>query len=322
MSLSQKLKSILFISLIFYSLTFAQIAFFKFTDKSSYKGTWNLSQEVSDFISDYFRAKYNLNILSSRTTENLINENQELSSTDILLSKNIEFTINGIIHTFSINRLMAGEPKVAQYETYSNEIEIEFIITELKTNKILFDEKIEQKSTDLGVGVTIFGRETDTKKEFNQLDQIKFGSDEFLKTLVGRNLIKLCEKFSTRVEPLLNLSEYKEISKSDTSVYKSKFKRKIISGEILFVDEETKEVFINLGKRENLEVGSILPVYAPRDTLIDDKTGEVLGVTDKKIGEIEIIEVRGDRFSLGIIKDQKEKIRKGYKVRRIELLPE
>lgn len=322
MSLSQKLKNILFISLISYSITFAQIAFFKFTDKSSYKGSWNLSQDVSDFIADYFREKYNVNVLSPRTVENLTNENPQFSNTEILLSKNVEFTINGIIHTFSINRLMAGEPKIAQYETYSNEIEIEFIITELRTNKILFDEKIEQKSSDLGVGVTIFGRETNTKKEFNQLDQIKFGSDEFLNTLIGKNLIKLCEKFSTKVEPLLNLSEYKEFSTSDTSKSKSKFKRKIISGEILFVDEDTKEVFINLGKRENLEAGFILPIYAPGDTLTDDKTGEVLGITDKKIGEIEIIEVRGDRFSLGIIKNQKEKIKKGYKVRRIELSPE
>lgn len=320
MNLRHKLRNILFINLVLYAVTFGQIAFLNFTDNSTYKGNWNLSQDVPDFIADYLRAKYNVNVLSPQTTYNLLNEYPELSNAEILLSKKIEYAINGNIRIFSINRLIAGEPKVAQYETYSNEIEIEFIITELKTNKILFEEKINQKSSDLGVGVTIFGRETDTKKEFTQLDQIKFGSDEFLKTLVGKNLIKLCEKFTSKIEPVLKLSDYKDISKPDTS--KSKFKRKILSGEILFVDEETKEVFINLGKRENLEVGSILPVFAPGDTLIDEKTGEILGVTDKKIGEIEIIEVRGDRFSLGIIKEQKEKILKGYKVRRVELSPE
>ncbi len=322
MNLNQKLRNILFINLVLYVATYGQIAFFNFTDNSTYKGSWNLSQDVPDFIADYLRAKYNVNILSPLTTYNLLNENPELSNIEILLSKNIEYAINGYIHTFSINRLIAGEPKIAQYETYSNEIEIEFIITELKTNKILFEEKINQKSSDLGVGVTIFGRETDTKKEFSQLDQIKFGSDEFLKTLVGKNLIKLCERFSSKIEPILKLSDTNELTRPDTSKLKSRFKRKILSGEILFVDEETKEVFINIGKRENLEIGSILPVFAPGDTLIDEKTGEILGVTDKKIGEIEIIEVRGDRFSLGIIKNQKEKILKGYKVRLVELLPE
>jgi hypothetical protein len=322
MNLGRRLRNIFFISLIFHSITFGQIAFLKFNDKSTYNGSWNLSQDLPDFIADYFREKYKLNVLSPLTTENLLKENSNLSQFEVLISKNIDYSVMGIIHTFSINRLVAGEPKVAQYETYSNEIEIEFIVTELKTNKILFDEKISQKSSDLGVGVTIFGRESDAKKEFSQLDQIKFGSDEFLKTLVGKNLIKLCEKFSTKIEPLINLTEYKSTSEKDTTTIKTKFKRKVISGEILFVDEETKEVFINLGKRDNLEVGTILPVFAPGDTITDKNSGEILGVTDKKVGEIEIIEVRGDRFSLGIIKDQKEKILKGYKVRRIELLPE
>ena len=323
MILSLRLRNIFFISLILNSLTFGQIAFFKFSDKSTYKGSWNLSQEIPDFIADYFREKYKVNVLSPLITENLIKENPNQSQSEILISKNIEYIITGVIHTFSINRLIAGEPKVAQYETYSNEIEIEFTVTNLKTNKILFDEKIEQKSSDLGVEVTIFGRETDAKKEFSQLNQIKFGSDEFLKTLVGKNLIKLCEKFSLKIESFLNLTDYKTTSyDKDTTTSKSKFKRKIIHGEILFVDEETQEVFINLGKRENLEIGVILPVYAPGDTLFDEETGNILGITDKKVGEIEIIEVRSERFSLGIIKEQREKILKGYKIRRIEISPE
>lgn len=217
---------------------------------------------------------------------------------------------------------MAGEPKVAQYETYSNIIEIEFEVTDLKNNKIIFLEKVENKSSDLSVGVTIFGRETDTKKEFEQLDRIKFGSDDFLKTLVGKNLLKLCDKFSTKIERIIPLQPQKMDVDTLQNFSKTKFKRQIITGEILFVDHDTKEVFINIGKRENLQVGTILPVYTEGDTIYDDSTGEILGVTDKKIGEIEIIEIRGERFSLGIIKDEKEKISKGNKVRRIELLPD
>jgi hypothetical protein len=322
MSLKQKLGNILFISLIFHSLTFGQIAFLNFTDKSTYEGNWNLSRDIPDFIADYLREKYGINVFSPLITQNILNENPELSQSEILLSKNVSYIVTGVIQTFSINRLIAGEPKVAQYETYSNEIVIDFTITDIKSNKIVFSEKIEQKSSDLGVGVTIFGRETDTKKEFSQLNQIEFGSNEFLRTLVGKNLIKLCDKFSSKIEPILNLTTYTVSTTKDSISLKSKFKRKVIIGEILFVDEETKEVFINLGRKDNLETGSILPVFAPGDTLKDESTGEVLGITDKKIGEIEIIEIRGDRFSLAIIKEQKEPIKKGYKLRRIELSPE
>lgn len=322
MNLKQKLLNILFISLLSVTSTNAQIAFLSFRDNSTYRGTWNLSYDLPDFIADYFREKYKVIVLSPSLTENLFEQNKNAHINEILISMNIDYLIKGTITEFSINRLIAGEPKVAQYETYSNNIEIEFEVTNLKENKIIFFDKIEQKSSDLGVGVTIFGRETDTKKEFSQLDKIKFGSDEFLKTLVGRNLIKLCDKFSSKLESKISLQSSIQLKDTLQSNIKSKLKRKVLYGEILFVDDDTKEVFVNLGKKENLQVGMILPVYAEGDSIYDKSTGEFIGMTDKKIGEIEIIEVRGERFSLGIIRDEKQKISKGHKIRIIEISSE
>ncbi len=176
MSLKQKLLNIFFISILMPASLFAQIAFESFKDNSTYKGSWNLSYDLPDFIADYFRDKYRIVVLSPNLVKNLFEQNQNLSINEVLLSKNIEYLIKGTITEFSINRLIAGEPKVAQYETYSNNIEIEFEVINLKENKISYSEMIGQKSSDLGVGVTIFGRETDAKKEFSQLDKIKFGS--------------------------------------------------------------------------------------------------------------------------------------------------
>ncbi len=317
-----KLLSIFFISFLITNTLQSQVAFFKFKDKSSYKGNWNLSYDIPDFLSRYFREKFQLNIISPQSIESLLKESGSQTLYELLISKNYEYLINGTITEFSINRLIAGEPKVAQYETYSNNIEIEFEIIELKSNRIIFLEKIDQKSSDLGIGITIFGKETETKKEFNSLNQIKFGSDEFLRTLVGKNLLQLCEKFSSRFEKIINLNKIEIIKDTSPSKTKSNLKRKIITGEILFIDDDTKEVFINLGKKDNLQVGMILPIYAEGDTIIDKSTGELIGITDKKIGEIEIIEVRGDRFSLGLIKEEKEKITKGNKIRKIEVSPE
>lgn len=322
MTLRRKLLNIFFISILIPVSLFGQIAFLSFKDKSSYKGSWNLSYDIPDFISDYLREKYRINVLSPYSTENLIKEENQLGMSEILLSKNYEYLISGTITDFSINRMMAGEPKVAQYETYSNKIEIEIEITNLKLNRIILSERFEQKSSELGVGVTIFGRETETKKEFEILDRMKFGSEDFLRTLIGKNLIKFCEKFSSKLETVINLQPNDLTEKTQPTDSKSKLKRKILSGEILFVDEETKEVFINLGKKDNLYAGMLLPVYAALDTIYDNSTGELIGITDKKIGDIEIIEVRGERFSLGIIKEEKEKISKGNKIRKIEISPE
>lgn len=319
MNLSQKLLSIFFINLIFFHQSNAQIGIVQFTDNSTYKGSWNLKIDIPNFIAEYLRTKYDLVIYSPKIIENDITNlsNQHLSIEEFLLTKNINFLIKGTIKTFSINRLIAGEPKLAQYETYSNTIEIEIEIIDLRNRKIIFDEIIEQKSSDLGVGVTIFGRESEAKQEFQKLNLLKFGSDEFLKTLVGKNLLKFCESLSLKLEKPLNLNQ--KISDSEPGKNKNEvnFSKKIIQGEILFVDHETKEVFVNLGRKNNVDIGTILYVFAIGDTIKDSTTGEILGVTDKKIGEIEIVDVRGDHFSMGIIKKEDFKIQKGNKIRRV-----
>lgn len=324
MSLKRKLLSIYFINLILLNHLFGQIGIVKFHDNSTYKGSWNLTIDIPNFIAEYFRTKFNLIVYSPKTIENEFNqiENQNLSLDELLLSKNIFYLMKGTIRTFSINRLVAGEPKLAQYETYANSIEIEIEITDLRNKKIIFYEIIEQKSSDLGVGVTIFGRESNAKQEFQKLDLIKFGSDEFLKTLVGKNLIKFCENLSMKLENPLNLNEKIIESKTDKTEKSLSLNRKIIQGEILFVDRETKEVFVNLGRKDNVDVGTILYVYSAGDTIKDQSTGEILGITDKKIGEIEIVEVRGDRFSLGLIKKEESKIQKGNKIRRVIISPD
>jgi len=322
MNLKRKLLNIFFINLILPISLFSQFAFFSFEDNSNYKGSWNLSYDIPDFISDFIREKYSLRVLSPIVVENLFKESAHQNLYELLLSQDIQFLVRGTIKDFSINRLIAGEPKIAQYETYSNNISVQFEIMDLKSNKVILSETIEQKSSDLGVEVTIYGQETEVKKEFSNLDRIKFGSDEFLRTLVGKNLIKFCEKFTSKLETVPEIALRNKTFDSKSDKTKSKFKTKVIEGEILFIDEETKEVFINLGRRENLQTGMVLSVYAPKDTLIDEKTGEFLGIAEKKIGEIEIIEVRGDRFSLGLIKEEKERIVKGNKVKKVEISPE
>lgn len=319
MNLSRKLLSTFFISLIFFHQSNAQIGIVQFTDNSSYKGAWNLKIDIPNFIAEFLRTKYDLIIYSPKIIENDIANpsNQHLSLENFLSAKNINFLMKGIIKTFSINRLIAGEPKLAQYETYSNTIELEIEIIDLRNRKIIFNEIIEQKSSDLGVGVTIFGRESDAKQEFQKLDLLKFGSDEFLKTLVGKNLLKFCESLSLKLEKQLNLNQKIFDSEPSKKTNDVSFNKKIIQGEILLVDDETKEVFVNLGRKDNVDIGTILYVYSIGDTVKDSVTGEIIGVTDKKIGEIEIVDVRGDRFSMGIIKKEDFKVQKGNKIRRV-----
>lgn len=322
MRLRLKLLNIFFINLVLINIVFAQIGIFPFKDESSYKGTWKLSYDVPNLIAEYLRTKYDILVLSPYLIEKEFYHNSDkyVNLNDFLSQKNINYLIEGKIKSFNISRLIAGEPLIAQYETYTNSVEIEIQFTDLLTNKIVFIERIEQKSSDLGVGVTLFGRESEARREFYSLDKIKFGSNDFFKTLVGKNLLKFCDKLSEKIEKSTPLLIQKKEFKIDSSASEIKLKKTLIKGEILFVDESTREVFINLGKKDNISVGSILPVYSVVDSVFDPKTNEFLGLVEKKIGEIEILEIRGERFSLGIIKNETERIVKGNQVREVRIL--
>lgn len=324
----KKLLTILFINflltIVHPVLIYSQIAFRKFENRSNYEGVWKLESDIPNFIASYLREKFEIYVLSPNSLENEL-MNADLSNQtayEFIQTLGCNFLITGKIQKFSISRFTAGEPKLAGYEAYSNEISIELTIIDLKEDKIVFADNFLHEISDLGAGITIFGRESEGKKEFYKLDQIKFGSSEFMNTIVGKNLIKLCEDFSEKTNTLfLQIKSKKSTAPTIKEENSISFSKRILRGEILIVDRDTKEVFINLGSHENITPGTILTVYAKGDTLLDSTTNQILGIADKRIGEIEIVEVRGERFSLGLIKSEIEPIFKGAEVRKILILP-
>jgi len=66
-------------------------------------------------------------------------------------------------------------------------------------------------------------------------------------------------------------------------------------GKIASVSGDT--VFINLGSSHNLKVGETFGVYKVIKEIKDPDTGEVLGKEEKKVGEIKITQVKGEKLS-------------------------
>lgn len=329
LSSKKKLQNIFCISfsllVLFSSSAFPQIAFTKFENNSSYEGNWELEYDVPNFIASYVRESFELSVLSPKNLEYEIT-NSKADSVPIfefINQSGFQYLVTGIISKFSISRFTAGEPKLAGYETYSNDVTFSLNILDLSSNKIIFSEIFSKEMSDLGVGVTIFGRESESKKEFYKLNEIRFGSSEFVQTLIGKNMLFLSEAFTEKAKPIFSDLVKSKISilKNHIEVQPSPLTRKIVKGEILLIDLENKEVFINLGSSDNLSVGSVLSVYAVGDSLFDPQTNIFLGIADRKVGEIEIVEVRGERFSLGIIRSGSEEVKKGFQVRKIAVLP-
>ncbi len=329
MNSRQKLQNIFCISLLFFGLftitSYSQVAFTKFENTSSYEGIWELEYDFPNFVSGYLRERFEIKVLSPKLFEDeLANSNfRNLSFHEMLTELGFKYLISGKVTKFSISRFTAGEPKLGGYETYSNDIAFSISILDLNSQQIIYSDAFSNELSDLGVGITIFGRESDSKREFYSLDKMKFGSAEFVNTLIGKNMLSLCEIFSEKVKTYF--SEFKTSDMSSTlnnsNSDASPFTKKIIRGEILLIDYETKEVFINLGSSDNLTSGAVLSIYAAGDSLFDPATKQFLGVSDKKVGEVEIVEVRGERFALGVIRSEEKKINKGFEVRKIAILP-
>lgn len=68
-----------------------------------------------------------------------------------------------------------------------------------------------------------------------------------------------------------------------------------VAGKVASVSGST--VYINLGSAHNIKPGQTLGIYKIAKEIKDPDTGEVLGREEKKVGEIKIIQVKGEKLS-------------------------
>jgi len=146
--------------------------------------------------------------------------------------------------------------------------------------------------TDLGVETRI-GRKPVKKLEKEppivepyRLDMIKFASPEYHKTLFGQATDAALEEVVLRLRELIGPPLPAETPGS-----------KAIRGKVIHVSPDGT-VFINLGSDAGVWVGMRLEVVKPVK-LTDPDTGEVLGETFERAGEVQIIEVLSPRLSKG-----------------------
>ena len=332
-SLRKFLRSITFISLIITETGYSQFLFTPFENESSYKGTWNLSQEIPNYIAAYLREFYKVNVLSSTAFLSLVEKNNinETEAHDFqtitLIANEIDFGyfVTGKVNDFDIARFSAGESNIAGYEAYSCEISISLQIFDLSMNTIAFAGNVESSVSNKGLGLNLFGGSSDEKKQYLALNKIRFGSEEFNKTIVGETMLILCEELaldikSSNKEILFPKRESKkQIELEDKTLDEFQLKIEIKIGQLLTYDESSGEAFINLGFSSNINVGDELSIYAQADSLFDPISQEFLGLSDKSISTLEIVEIRDEKLSLAVVKNNREQVRKGMEVQKLVL---
>ena len=330
-SLEKFLRSIIFISLLLTSSIHSQFLFIPFENESSFKGTWNLPQEVPNYIAAYLREFHKVNVLSSTAFLSLA-EKKNIDESNVLDFQtfftvasdiNFKYIFTGKIVDFGVSRFSAGETNIAGFEAYSCGIEVSLQIYDILNNTTVYAGNIESSLNNRGFGLNLFGVPSDEKKQYLALNQIQFGSEEFNKTIVGETMFLFCQDLAADIKSsnknLLNPRKEVEtkVAVVDSALNQISLNFEIVKGQILTYDEQSSLAFLNIGSSSKIQIGDELSVFAAADSLFDPATKEFIGLSDKNISEVQIVEIRGEKLSLAVVRYNREQVKKGMEVRRL-----
>ena len=294
------------------------ILFPPFMDESGFTGRWKLSDDLPRYLSSFIMEKFRAVVIPPASVQ-LFGETIGVVGNGLLSVGMLDRTashfkaryiITATITEFSVGRFIVAEQKLAGYEAFSADVKFTFKVYDARKLRVDMDKALitEEEAVgavrDRGLGITLFGKQTERTNQYFSLDELLFGGEKFNKTVIGEAMAKAAGEFATKLGqaiPELQLREITEQANAAKPVQDTMFTlhRKILNGEILVVD--SLEVFINLGSDDGLVVGEKIPVFAKGEQLRDPKTLAVLGESDLRVGEIQIIEVRAPHLSLCVI---------------------
>jgi hypothetical protein len=279
--------------LVNFSLGQVGVVVLDFIDQSNFSGPWVLSREIPGSFVQCLEKKYNL-IPREKVVK--VQKELNLSLTDLLEEENLQklgktlnchYLISGQILEFKIDKIGAYAPRLLGFKSFYVTVKVKISVFDQKEKRYCWRGKIfKQKDRHSKLLLTPFGIPDPRDKkinEFARLRKIKWGSEEFKQTLVG----KVIKDFSQKI-----FSQLKEILRGE--------ERKI-EGVILY--REGEEIFINLGENHPIEEEDLLEIY----TL---KKGE-RGFERIKIGLAKISLIKTPTLSKAIIMEEKKEIKKG-----------
>ncbi len=153
----------------------------------------------------------------------------------------------------------------------------------------------EKQLPDRSLVLTLFGKQSERTLEYRDLDKIAFGTKEFNQTVIGQACFQLGEHVSLDLENTLPSIRAWTMTSADSLLLYSQsldsislgFKPTTITGAVVFI--EGKSAFINLGSEDGVRLKQRLYVYRDVDQ------------TRTRVGELEIVDVRGRHLSLATV---------------------
>lgn len=306
--------------------------FLPFENRSEFKGKWDLGMDVPRYLAAYTKARYGIATVSpSLVVNRLLEENLgEASLGDVRFWRalrdqfGIRFLLKGAVVEFDVSRFTTGTDEIGGYEAYKGEVMIEFTVydLELQTRSAAASERLNGRAkgefADRSLALTLFGKPTQRTMEFRDLSQIRFGSEDFNATVIGQACRQMADRFAGELEANLAFLRSRDLLLLDSlgaqletiDTTDIAFRGRIVRGTVVFVEGE--DAFVNIGQEDGLQKGQIVSIYAdaPKDSAL---------ALPRRVGTVELTEIRGPHLSLGKIRTGKGEV-KGRQAVRVRVL--
>lgn len=263
-----------------------KIAILDFVNISGFKGKWEISRNFPCSLAEKILKTKKYYLVNEKDKINLkqIELDKEENLFVLATQMNADFIIGGKIKEFRIDKTGAyvsasGDLAIMgggkQFCVYLKE---EIWIYEKLSSKIILKETFEEKKIDTNIIFTPFGIVSPeiNKQELYVLKNIEYGSEEFKHTLVAKTINDLNQKIIEKILIVCPSAEIKELTN------------------VLLVEDNF--VYVNMGSDDEIKIGDKLTVYEKGKEIIDEKTGKILGYTDKKVGQIEVVTIKSSKL--------------------------
>ena len=306
-----------------------------FKNSTDFEGRWELRVDVPRYLAVYLKAKYGVLAVSPVVVLGYLHQenlpDDEIDDVkfwnDLYRKFGCRYLVTGTIGLFDVSRFTTSSAQIGGYEAFKGEVSISYELYDLEATSRSVSAvryttgEARGEFADRSLALTLLGKPTDRTVEYRDLDKIPFGSEDFNRTVIGQACLRMADEFTLGLEgkfPILRSKEFlsgaltalgTEISDSSDIV----FRGRIVTGIVAFLENEA--AFVNIGSEDGVRQGQFVSVYSQARTDKDTSDIRFGKGMDRKIGELEIVEIRGPHLSLARIKDGKGEIRQKDRVR-------
>ena len=291
--------------------------FVPFQNNSDFKGRWDVATDVPRFLAAFMKERYRIPAVSPVIVKDFFETQKhegkgldDVKFWDALYREfGVRYLVAGVVEQFEVSRFVTGQPLVGGYEAFKGALVVGYTVYDLeRTAQSAAATWIKRgeasgEYADRSLTLTLFGRQSERTVEYRDLDKVRFGSEEFNRTVIGQACFQTAENFALQIEGAMPAIKACGMTNPDSLLKLGKmldsisltFKPITIWGAIVFLEGEN--AFISLGSEDGVRAGQQLAVF-PNAMAHNASAGPV--------GEVLVTDVRGAHLSLArIVKGQK-----------------